>query len=193
MVGPSKIGGRNRCRRRSPASNELPSSSQIMRSIGSARSGSRAARSVLKKLVTTVALGARSRKSAMLPMWSPSSWDRKTQRTSSGSTTVDTASSHCSRCNGAPVSTTTGSSARITKLFTYRYESGPLGTRLGINQVSSAMRCGSTRGGAHGGDGVTGGHRCSSWIGCDDPGVSQRSCAALAPPTADAIKRASSG
>ena len=82
----------------------------------------------------------------MLPMWSPSSWERNTQRTSAGSTIDDTASSHCSRCSGAPVSTTTGCSARITSEFTNTNVPGSAGTRLGIRYVSGAMRCGSATG-----------------------------------------------
>ena len=66
----------------------------------------------------TVAFGASSRIECMLPRWSPSSWDRNTHFTSAGSTIDVTASSHCSRNSGAPVSTITGSSARITSVLT---------------------------------------------------------------------------
>ena len=65
-------------------------------------------------------------------MWSPSSWERKIQRTSSGSTTENTFSSHCSRCIGAPVSTITGSAPRITMEFTGTKSPGSPGARFGM-------------------------------------------------------------
>jgi hypothetical protein len=68
----------------------------------------------------------------MFPRWSPSSWERNTQRTSVGSTTVDTLARHCSRCNGAPVSTTMGCSGRITMVFTITKVPGSAGTRFGM-------------------------------------------------------------
>ena len=49
-------------------------------------------------------------------MWSWSSWDRKIQRTSSGSTTENTLSSQASRPNSTLVSTMTGSRPVITAL-----------------------------------------------------------------------------
>ncbi len=146
VVGPSKIGGRNRCSRRSPTSKEPPASSHTCRSMGISPGRSMRTRSLLKKFVTTVALGARARMSARLPMWSPSSWERNTQRTSAGSTTEATASSQRSRNRGAPVSTTTGCSARITIELMNTYVPGWAATRLGIRNVSGAMRCGSADG-----------------------------------------------
>ena len=72
----------------------------------------------MKKLPISVAFGQRSRASSRPPVWSPSSWERKIQRTSSGSTTENTFSSHSSRCTGAPVSTMTGSAPRMTMELT---------------------------------------------------------------------------
>ena len=71
---------------------------------------------------------ARARRAAP-PVWSPSSCDRKIQRTSSGSTTEKTFSSHSSRCTGAPVSTMTGSAPRMTIEFTGRRRS-PAGAEV---------------------------------------------------------------
>ena len=68
----------------------------------------------------------------MLPMWSPSSWERNTQRTSAGSTSDVTASSQRSRNSGAPQSTMTGCSARITIELTNTYVPGWAATRLGM-------------------------------------------------------------
>jgi hypothetical protein len=51
---------------------------------------------------------------ARLPVWSASSWDRKTQRTSSGATKPKTSSSQPVRFRGDPVSTMTGSEPRMT-------------------------------------------------------------------------------
>ena len=47
-------------------------------------------------------------------MWSTSSCERKIHRTSSGSTSAKTSSSHCLRLAGVPVSTITGSEPRMT-------------------------------------------------------------------------------
>ena len=66
---------------------------------------------------TSVACGHRSSTASRLPMWSWSSWERKTQRTSSGSTTEKTYASHASRTSEQPVSTITGSAPRITRLL----------------------------------------------------------------------------
>jgi len=119
VVGPSKIGGLKSCRTRSPTSSRPPGSIQRMRSSG--RAGfSRASRSTLKKFVTSVAAGQRSSTSSRPPVWSPSSWERKIQRTSSGSTTEKTFSSHSMRCSGAPVSTMTGCCPRMTIELTGR-------------------------------------------------------------------------
>jgi hypothetical protein len=47
-------------------------------------------------------------------VWSLSSWERNTQRTSSGSTREKTCSSQRSRWIGAPVSTMIGSAPRMS-------------------------------------------------------------------------------
>jgi hypothetical protein len=75
---------------------------------------------VAKKLVTTVAEGHIAKASASPPTWSPSSCDKKIQRTSSGSTNEKTCSSHDSRWTGAPVSTMIGSRPRIRSELTGR-------------------------------------------------------------------------
>jgi hypothetical protein len=61
-----------------------------------------------------VALGHASITGPTLAVWSASSWDRNTQRTSSGSTRPKTSSSQAVRFRSDPVSTMTGSVPRIT-------------------------------------------------------------------------------
>jgi hypothetical protein len=112
---------------------------QRIRSSGSAGFSS-PRRSTMEKFVTSVAFGHSSRVSSNPPVWSPSSWDTKIQRTSAGSTTANTFSSHRSRCTGAPVSTITGSSPRITIELTGRNRPSPGGARLGMRYVSGATR-----------------------------------------------------
>ena len=79
----------------------------------------------------------------MLPMWSPSSWERKTQRTSAGSTTELTASQPAlaeaagRRCRRRPAPRRGSRASSRTR----RCPAGP-GRRLGIRNVSGAMRCG---------------------------------------------------
>jgi len=101
---------------------------------------------VAKKLVTNVADGHIAKASATPPMWWPSSCDRKIQRTSSGSTSEKTCSSHRRRWTGAPVSTMIGSLPRISSELTGRYWPGPAAARLGISQVSGATGTGSLAG-----------------------------------------------
>ena len=84
--------------------------------------------------------------SASPPTWSPSSWDRKIQRTSSGSTSENTCSSHRRRWTGAPVSTMIGSLPRTSIELTGRNRPGPAAARLGISQVSGATSTGSLGG-----------------------------------------------
>jgi hypothetical protein len=52
-----------------------------------------------------------------LPVWSTSSWLMNTQRMSSGSTSENTSARYWSRFSIMPVSTTTGSAARMTSVF----------------------------------------------------------------------------
>ena len=68
-------------------------------------------RSTMAQLHTRVAFGHADSASSRLPVWSTSSCERKIHRTSSGSTSEKTSSSHCVRFAGVPVSTITGSDA----------------------------------------------------------------------------------
>ena len=71
-------------------------------------------RSTIAQLHTSLALGHALITWSRLPVWSTSSCDRNTQRTSSGSTSENTSLSHCLRLAGVPVSTIIGSWPRIT-------------------------------------------------------------------------------
>jgi len=71
----------------------------------------------MNQLMISVAFGHSSISTLRLPVWSMSSWLMNTQRTSSGSTRLDTSLKKCSRCSAMPVSTTTGSAAPITIVF----------------------------------------------------------------------------
>src|SRR4051812_43971983 len=75
-------------------------------------------------------------------MWSWSSCDRKIQRTSSGSTTEKTFSSHWSRPKRTLVSMITGSVPRITALWAPRNPPAGSAARVGISQVSVAIGSG---------------------------------------------------
>ena len=112
VVGESKTGGRTACSVRSPMSSDSPSMTQRQRSSG--KSKQLVCRSTIAQLHTSVAFGQAVITSSRLPLWSTSSWERKIQRTSSGSTSENTSSSHCSRFAGVPVSTIIGSAPRIT-------------------------------------------------------------------------------
>ncbi len=75
-------------------------------------------------------------------MWSWSSWDRKIQRTSSGSTTENTCSSQESRPKRTLVSTMTGSRPAITSAVAPTYPPEGSTPRVGISQVSGAISSG---------------------------------------------------
>ena len=91
-------------------------------------------------VVTSVAFRHSSRTVARLPEWSWSSCERKTQRTSSGSTIEKAASSHSVRDSALPVSTMTGSAAVMTIEFIGTIVPGGPGTISGMTQVSGATR-----------------------------------------------------
>ena len=74
-------------------------------------------RSCMNQSMTSVALGAASMRALTLPVWSTSSWLMNTQRMSSGSTSENTSSRYWSRFSIIPVSTTTGSAARMTMVL----------------------------------------------------------------------------
>ena len=71
-------------------------------------------RSCMNQLTIRVAFGASAMSSLTLPVWSMSSWLMNTQRMSSGSTSENTSARYWSRLAKNPVSTTTGSAARMT-------------------------------------------------------------------------------
>ena len=73
------------------------------------------------------------------PEWSRSSWDKNTQRTSSGSTSPQAAASHSSRLAGAPVSIRVGSAPRMTMEFIGKKPTGGAGRFQGMTNVSSAI------------------------------------------------------
>ena len=88
-------------------SSDSPSITQRQRSSG--KSKQLVCRSTIAQLHTNVAFGHAVITWSRLPLWSTSSCDRNTQRTSSGSTSENTSSSHWVRFAGVPVSTITGS------------------------------------------------------------------------------------
>ena len=69
------------------------------------------------KVVTTFASGASSSRRSRLPVWSRSSWVNQIQRRSLGRTIDVSASTKSSVSAPVPVSTSTGSAARITNAF----------------------------------------------------------------------------
>ena len=71
-------------------------------------------RSTMNQFTIAVAFGASSMSALRLPVWSTSSWLMNTQRMSSGSTMLNTSARYWSRFSTTPVSTTTGSAARMT-------------------------------------------------------------------------------
>ena len=73
-------------------------------------------------------------------MWSWSSCEMKTHRTSTGSTTENVLSSHSSRTSEQPVSTMTGCSPRITSEWAPKNAPDGSAANVGMSQVSSAMR-----------------------------------------------------
>jgi hypothetical protein len=75
-------------------------------------------RPTVNQFVTRVACGHRSRTCIRLPVWSPSSCDRYTQRTSAGSTNEKARSIHASPVTARAVSTITGSAPVMTMLLT---------------------------------------------------------------------------
>ena len=93
-------------------------------------------RPVMAKLATSVAFGHRSSTASRLPRWSWSSWESTIQRTSTGSTSEKTCSSHAARTRAEPVSTIAGSRPRITRLWAPMYAPDGSAARVGINHVS---------------------------------------------------------
>jgi hypothetical protein len=140
VVGASKIGGRTATSVRSPTSTLSPGLTHRIRSNGS--SIARLTRSTVNQFVTSVAWGQTSKTAVRLPEWSWSSWDRKTQRTSAGSTMENAASIHSERDSSFPVSTITGSAAVITIELSGTIVPGGPGTISGTTQVSGATRYG---------------------------------------------------
>jgi hypothetical protein len=102
-------------------------------------------RSIIAQLQTSLAFGQAVITSSRLPVWSTSSCDKKTQRTSVGSTRENTSFSHCSRLAGVPVSTIIGWAPRITIEFRYTNSGWPsAGCTWWITHVSGATRDGGT-------------------------------------------------
>src|SRR5829696_6750863 len=102
-------------------------------------------RSIMAQLHTSCAFGQAVITWSRLPVWSTSSCDRKTQRTSVGSTIEKASFSHCSRLAGVPVSTIIGSAPRITIEFRYTDNGCPrAGCTWWITHVSAAIREGGT-------------------------------------------------
>ena len=103
-------------------------------------------RSCMNQSMTSVALGAAAMRAFRLPVWSTSSWLMKTQRMSSGSTMENTSSRYWSRFSIIPVSTTTGSAARMT-IVLRATETGavPSPWWSWIRKVSGAISVGSKR------------------------------------------------
>ena len=102
-------------------------------------------RSIENQLVTRVAFGQRSSTWGRLPVWSMSSWDRKIQRTSLGSTMPNTVSSHADRVTAGPQSTIIGSAPVITIELTCMatgFRPSPKSWR--ITKVSGAIWAGSS-------------------------------------------------
>ena len=110
MVGESHTGGRTARSVRSPTSKLSPSLTQRIRSSGN--SNALVWRSLIAQVATSVAFVHRVITCSRLPVWSMSSCDKYTQRTSAGSTRPNTSSSHCRRLAMVPVSTITGSLAQ---------------------------------------------------------------------------------
>ena len=73
-------------------------------------------------------------------MWSWSSCEMKTHRTSTGSTIENVLFNHSSRTSEQPVSTMTGCSPRMTREWAAKNAPEGSAAKVGINQVSAAMR-----------------------------------------------------